>query len=306
MMTHKRTKERSAGGAALATGLGWFSIGLGLAEIAAPALLSKLIGINNDARTRTTLRAYGLREIATGIAILAAPRSPLPLWGRVLGDGLDLASLGAGLRDDDNGRARIMGSMASVAGVTILDVIAAIQTSRTRSSTREPVIRTITVNRPPHEVYAMWRDFEQFPRFMEHLEAVHDLGDGVSHWVAKLPTGNTVEWNATLVGDRPAERIAWRTVDGSQVPHRGAVNFKPTLDGGTEVRVEMQYDVPGSRSLGAFFAKLASGSQIEGDLRRFKQVLETGEVIHSDASIHKGMHPARPTNETFTGKGLLQ
>jgi len=200
----------------------------------------------------------------------------------------------------------MLGAMASVAGVTVLDAIAAIDASRTQAAVREPVIKTITVNRPPSEAYAMWRDFEQFPRFMEHLEAVHDLGDGVSRWVAKLPAGGTVEWKVTIVGDRPSERIAWRTLDDSQVRHRGAVNFRPTLDGGTEVRVEMQYDVPNSRSLGALFAKLASGPQLEGDLRRFKQVLETGEVVYSDASIHRRPHAAQPSPQARNHKGMMR
>ncbi|MBA3394553.1 MAG: SRPBCC family protein [Deltaproteobacteria bacterium] len=298
-------RKESASLPLLATGLGWLSIGLGVAKIAAPRVLSSVIGVQDTSSTRTLLRACGARELAVGIGILTGPRRPLPLWGRVVGDAIDLATLGIAMRDERNGRGRLFGSLMSVLGVTALDVVAAIKASRTQESARAAVTRAITVNRPPSEVYAQWRDFEQFPRFMEHVESVRDLGNGLSHWVAKLPTGQRAEWQAELVGDRPAERLAWRTVAGAQVPHRGSVTFKPTLDGiGTEICVEMQYDVPGGLALGALFAQLASGAQIEGDLRRFKQVLETGEVVHSDASIHRGPHPARPSERPLAEKGL--
>lgn len=294
--------QESSEGTALATGLGLFSIGLGLGELVAPALISKLIGIDDNTRTRTMLRAYGVREIVSGIGILSGPRRPLPLWSRVAGDAIDLGTLGAVASDRCNDRVRVLGAMASVAGVAVLDLFASIRASRAQKSARRPVIKTITVHRPPSEVYAFWRDLEQLPRFMEHLESVRDLGGGLSHWVAKTPVGGSVEWDATILEDRPAELISWRSVEGSKVPNRGVVRFSPTLDGmGTEVRVEMQYDVPGGRKLGAAFARLSAGPQIEGDLRRFKQVMETGEVVHSDASIHRGPHPARPSGE----RGLL-
>jgi uncharacterized membrane protein len=192
--------------------------------------------------------------------------------------------------------------MTSVLGVTVLDVVAAVRASSVKKQGRAPVIEAITINRPRSDVYAAWRDFEQLPRYMDWLESVQARGNGLSHWVAKLPVGGTVEWDAILIEDRPGERISWRTVDGAPAPHSGTVLFKSSPNGiATEVEVEMQYDVPGGRKLAGLFAKLASKPQIEGDLRRFKQVLETGEIVRSDASIHRGPHPARPSMQ----KGLV-
>ena len=293
--------ESTKNGTALASGLGWFSIGLGAAELAAPAMLAKLIGARNTTTARTTLRAYGVRELIAGIAILAGPRRSLPLWNRVVGDVIDLATIGLAARAKKCDRGRLFASAAGVAGVMAIDIFAAVKAMRSQQQARVPVIESITINRPVGEVYAAWRDFEQLPQFMDWLESVRDIGGGLSHWVAKLPVGGTVEWTAVLVEDIPNERISWRTIDKAKVPHKGTVWFVPTLDGrGTEIHVEMQYDVPGSRRLGAFAAKLATKGQVEGDLRRFKQVLETGEVVRSDASIHRGPHPARPSEKELS------
>lgn len=282
-------------GTALATGLGWFSIGLGAAELLAPSMLAKVIGASDTASARKTLRLFGARELIAGAMILAGPRRSLPLWTRVIGDAIDLTALVLAMQHRKADRTRLLGAIGSVMGVTAVDVVAAVINTRRRSSSRQPVIETITVNRPPSEVYVAWRDFEQFPRFMNWLESVRDLGNGLTQWTARLPVGGTVTWTAVTTEDRPGQRISWRTVEKSKVPNRGTVVFKPTLNGmGTEIEVQMQYDVPGARRLGALFAKLATKEQINGDLKRFKQVLETGEVVRSDASIHRGPHPARP------------
>lgn len=290
--------ESKRDGTGLASGLGWFSIGLGAAELVAPAVMSRIIGARDTATARTTLRAFGAREILAGLMILAGPRRSLPLWNRVVGDAIDLAALGIAAKNDRANRGRILFSTASVLGVTALDIFAAVRNMRAQRSARVPIVQSITVNRPPHEVYAMWRDFERLPQFMDWLESVRDYGGGLSQWTAKLPVGGTISWSAVVVEDRPNERISWRAVDNAKVPTRGSVWFVPTLNGvATEVHVEMQYDVPGGRRLGAFMAKLATKNQVEGDLRRFKQVMETGEVVRSDASIHRGPHPARPSTE---------
>lgn len=283
---------------ALATGLGWFSIGVGAAELLAPGMLARLIGANDTSAARKTLRVFGAREVLAGALILAGPRRSVPLWNRVLGDAIDLAALALAMRDREASRPRLLASMVSVVGVTALDAITAVRNARQQVTAREPVIESITVNRSPQEVYAAWRDFERFPRFMEWLESVRDVGNGLSEWTARLPVGGTISWTAVITEDRPGERIAWRAVDDAKVPNRGMVVFRPTAGGkATEVEVEMQYDVPGGRKLGALFAKLATREQIDGDLKRFKQVVETGEVVRSDASIHRGPHPAQPSAE---------
>jgi uncharacterized membrane protein len=167
------------------------------------------------------------------------------------------------------------------------------------------VKQAITVNRPAAEVYAFWHDFQNLPRFMDHLESVQVTGGRRSHWKAKAPAGTTVEWDAELVDDQPDSLIAWRSVEGSGVQNAGTVRFQPAPGNrGTEVRVELQYDAPGGK-LGALLAKLFGeepGQQVYDDLRAFKQVMETGEVVRSEATLG-GYLRQRPAQPPENGNG---
>jgi uncharacterized membrane protein len=166
------------------------------------------------------------------------------------------------------------------------------------------VRKAITVNLPPDEVYAFWRDFQNFPRFMAHVESVESLGETRSHWRAKGPAGRSVEWDAEVEDERPDELIAWRSLDGADVKNSGAVRFKRAPgDRGTEVEVELRYSPRGGQ-LGVTLAKLLGeepATQLSDDLRRFKQVIETGEVVRSDSTPeghsvrrHLKQRPAQP------------
>ena len=293
----------------LANALGWFSIGLGLAQLAAPRGMARLVGASDDAGSRTVMRALGLREITTGVGILTRPRPAGWVWTRVAGDVMDLALLGSLLKPDNTQRNRTAAATAAVLGVTALDVLCGQQLSRgpgsaAVSAPKERAIRVtkaITINRSPEEVYQFWHDFQNLPRFMEHLESVHVIDEKRSHWVAKAPAGTKVEWDAETIDDRPNELIAWRSLPGADVDNSGSVRFRPAPGGrGTEVRVEMQYEPPGG-VIGSTIAKLFGeepGQQVQEDLRRFKQVMETGEIVHSEASIHRGPHPAQPPADT--------
>lgn len=143
----------------------------------------------------------------------------------------------------------------------------------------------VTVNRPREQVYAFWRNFENFPRFMVHVESVERTGAGRYRWAATAP-GGRVEWEAEVVEDTPDEVVAWRSIEGD-VPTAGSVRFVDAPGGrGTEVRVELRYDPPAGGVADAV-AKLFGEQpeqQVKDDLRRFKQVLETGEVVVSDAT----------------------
>jgi uncharacterized membrane protein len=123
---------------------------------------------------------------------------------------------------------------------------------------------------------------------MQHLESVREIGEGRSHWVAKAPAGSTVEWNAEITAERPNELIAWRSLEGADVDNSGSIRFEPAPGGrGTIVRAEVEYTPPGG-IIGAALAKLFGeepGQQVEADLRRFKQVMETGEVVRSEGSL---------------------
>ena len=145
----------------------------------------------------------------------------------------------------------------------------------------------ITVNAVPERVYDAWHDFERLPTFMDHLESVTMTGDGRSHWVAKGPAGTNAIWDAQTVDDEPGHRIAWRSTAGSSVENAGSVRFEPAPgDQGTEVYVDLTFSPPGG-ALGAAFAKLFGeepNQQIKDDLRRFKQLIETGEVARSEST----------------------
>ena len=290
-----------------ARALGWFSLGLGAAEIVAPRAVARAMGTRAGKTNRATLRAFGLRELACGIGILARPRAPW-FWARLVGDVVDIAFLARVWSGRRTRRIYTMSSLASVVGITLLDVKTAFDLRGAGSALALGrgihVTRTITVNRPPAEVYRFWHDFQNLPRFMEHLESVRVV-DGRSHWRAKGPAGRSVEWDADITVDRPNDTIAWRSSEDAKVPNSGSVTFASAPGGrGTEVRVELRYQPPAGR-LGAAVAKLFGeepAQQIEGDLRRFKQVLETGEVVHSDASMHRGRHPARPAAGTSKGR----
>ncbi|HET6798643.1 MAG TPA: SRPBCC family protein [Gemmatimonadales bacterium] len=141
------------------------------------------------------------------------------------------------------------------------------------------VERTVLVSRPAPEVYRFWRQLENLPRFMDHLESVTVLDENRSHWVAKAPAGTRVEWDATIHNEIEDELIAWRSLPGADVDNAGSVHFTP-IGAGTEVRVVLSYDPPAGK-LGATVAKLMGeepGKQVEDDLRRFKQVMEAGEA----------------------------
>lgn len=298
----------------LARGLGWFSIGLGLAQIGAPRAVARMIGVPDGDKTRNTMFAIGLREITSGIGLLTRSNPTPWLWSRVGGDVMDLALLGKELNAEKADRTRVGAATAAVLGVTLLDLYASQRMSRSNTSSTEASTRqrgihvqeSITVNRPVQEVYGFWHNFENLPRFMTHLESVRVVDERRSRWKAKAPVGTSVEWEAETTEDRPNELIAWRALDNADVPNSGRVRFAPAPAGrGTEVHVELTYDPPGG-VIAAFIAKLFGeepSQQVKTDLRRFKQVLETGEVVQSDASIHSRPHPARPSSELVPGTG---
>ena len=141
------------------------------------------------------------------------------------------------------------------------------------------VEHSIVVDRSPQEVYRFWRELENLPRFMDHLESVTVMDENRSHWVAKAPAGTKVEWDATIHNEIENELIAWRSLPGADVDNAGSVHFTPA-EGGTEVRVVLSYDPPAGK-VGASVAKLLGeepSQQVEEDLRRFKQVIEAIET----------------------------
>lgn len=143
------------------------------------------------------------------------------------------------------------------------------------------VKKSVTVNKSPAEIYQFWRNFENLPQFMTHLESVTVTGDNTSFWKAKAPLGTSVEWNAEVTSDVENERIGWKSVEGSEIANSGVVEFNPTVNRGTEVRVVLTYEAPGGK-LGSLVAKLFGeepSQQVYGDLCRLKSIMEAGEII---------------------------
>jgi uncharacterized membrane protein len=295
----------------LARGLGWFSLGLGLAELLAPRGVARIAGVRGN--HTGLIRLFGLREIASGIAIFMQGRRPAAaVWSRVAGDALDLAALGAAFTSPDSRKGRVAFATANVLAVTALDAICAQQLSNNNGTARggaTQVKKSIIINRSPEELYQFWRDFENLPRFMNHLESVRVLDGKRSHWVAKAPAGTSVEWDAEITEDRPGELIAWRSLEGSEVDNSGSVRFESAPgDRGTIVKVEIAYNPPGG-VIGEWIARLTGDDpeqQSQEALRCFKQVMETGEVIISDGTVwDNGLLTQRPA-QPVSGEEIKQ
>lgn len=146
------------------------------------------------------------------------------------------------------------------------------------------VTKSITINKSPSELYQFWHNFENLPQFMTHLESVTVTDEKRSHWKAKAPLGTSVEWDAEVTSDIENERIGWKSIEGSEIPNSGVVEFRPTTNRGTELRVVLTYEPPAGQ-LGALVAKLFGeepNQQVREDLRRFKQLMESGTIMTVD------------------------
>lgn len=265
--------------------LGCVSVGLGLAGLIAPRSLGQLIGMPGH---ETLLRAIGMRELASGAGLLTLQQTKPWLWSRVAGDAMDLALLGTGLNRANAARERTAGAVLAVAAITAIDVAASLrETSQPRRAFRagraqkEALIEhTVGVNRSPQECYAFWRDVSNLPKFSPMLEKVTQLDERRSHWVMRATGGAKIEWDSQITVDRPGERIAWHSLSGD-VKHAGTVRFERAPGGrGTFVSAMMHYQPRGGRMASAL-AKLVGKDPdrlVREDLRRFKSLIETGEV----------------------------
>lgn len=141
--------------------------------------------------------------------------------------------------------------------------------------------RTVTINRPRPELFAYWRDFANLATFMENVERIDVLDDRRSHWVVKAPGRKTVEWTSVITGEQDGSFIAWASEDGADVPNSGRIDFRDAqADRGTIVTATILYDPPAG-AIGKLIAKMFQREpaiQARRDLRRFKQLMETGEI----------------------------
>jgi uncharacterized membrane protein len=222
--------------------------------------------------------------------------------------------LGIALKNHDcRGLSRTAAATAAVAGITGVDVYAAV--TRSRKATPMELHGTTTVAKSQQETYEMWRRLEELPQFMAHVDEVRITGHGRTHWRAGAPFGRTVEWYADIVDDVPGEHISWRSVEGADIRNEGDVRFISAPGGrGTEVHVTLHYEMPGGK-LGETVARLYGENphqQLDDDLRRFKQVAETGEVVRSEgapsgkrARREFPQHPAQPLSPDELEKEVL-
>jgi uncharacterized membrane protein len=164
---------------------------------------------------------------------------------------------------------------------------------------------TLTVRQPPDRVYKFWRELDNLPRFMRHLESVTVLDERRSRWRVQGPADMSVSWDAEIINDVPGELIAWRSLEGAEVPNAGSVRFERGLGGhATRITVSLEYHPPAG-VLGSLVATALGANpqrQIEEDLQRFKELLET-DVPHADAPQRGRL---RDVKDLETARQVLQ
>ncbi|MDG4824989.1 SRPBCC family protein [Asanoa sp. WMMD1127] len=302
------------------------SLGLGVAQLAAPDTMRRISGVDDSATSRAVVPLVGARELVHAAGLLTSRRKGAWTWSRVLGDAMDLTALGMAIAHRDGQRQRrLVGVTGMILGITVLDVLTAVQATRARETVVPPGTRkggsmeltaTTTIRQPVHVVYEFWRDLENLPTFMAHLERVRVTGDRTSRWSAAAPFGTDVAWDAEIIEDVAAEVVAWRSTGDADVPNTGAVRFVRAPDGvSTEVHVVLAYDIPGGaigKAVARYFGE-EPHQQLDDDLRRLKQVLETGEVVRSDgapwgkrARKEFPQRPAQPLSDAELEKGADQ
>ena len=290
----------------MARALGVFSLGLGLVQVAAPRRFIETIGFRPRPDREASVRAVGIRELGAAAGLLARPLPVAFMWMRVAGDLLDIALLARARRARDTDTGRVRATTAAAVGVTALDLIGSVratQAATNGTTTGRRITKAVTIQRPREEVWAYWRDLPNLPRFMHHLEEVRVLDERRSHWVAKAPFGARVEWDAEIEEEVPNERLSWRAMEGAQLSNAGTVEFRTAPgDRGTEVVATFTYDPPAG-PLGVAIAKLTGeepDQQAGADMRRLKQILETGSVVVSDGTFggrRLRQRPAQPPSD---------
>lgn len=160
------------------------------------------------------------------------------------------------------------------------------ETGRARAQEGAVMRASAAINRETGDLYSFWHDFSRMPEFMRYIQQVSPRGENRWHWVAELPMAGRIEWDAEITADEPNRRIAWRSVEGSDIETEGEVNFRRHPEGrGSDVHVEMRYRLAsGMSNLAARLARSMSEQLLREDLRRFKQIMEAGEIARSGAT----------------------
>ena len=271
----------NAQGRMLARGLGWFSVGLGLAEILAPRALAQFIGMKpND----TLLRAYGLREMAAGVGILTQADPTLWIQARMAGDVMDLTTMGAAFSSSGAGHNKLAAATAAVVGVTALDVLCAAQLSGSNGAIKPSgatvVEKSVTIGRAPEELIAFWRDPSKIGQIVGDWAEVTPDGTGRAHWKVKVPVGQPLEWDAHVHEESPGELLRWHGGHDTPAPVEIALRFCPAEgDKGTEVTLWLRFAPSGmAGNVLSHLPGLVPATLALKALRAFKSLVETGEI----------------------------
>jgi len=284
--------------------LGWFSLGLGLTQLVAPRQVANAIGLPGDENEQAVMRLVGLREIVSGVGILAQAEPTPWLWSRVGGDAMDLALLRSAMDSPEARKDRVTAATVAVLGITAADLLCSTKLTAEpngsiKAETGNDVRATaaVTVQAPVSEIFALWEGFQGLPRFMSDAATVQIADDRSSRWTIPGPAGTSLEWDVEITTSVPNEQINWRTTAGGPVSAEGTVRVR-TAPGnrGTQVIFDAHFSPPGGDLGKKIAAPLANvlAVKIGNDLRRFKQLIELGEVVHSDDSIIPGANPAQP------------
>jgi uncharacterized membrane protein len=286
-------------------GLALINLGLGALQLLATSRVARVIGLDDSPRNRLGLRLMGARRVALAVGGRFRKGSTILTWARAVGGIAELGLLGTAFVTTRSKRLPL--AIGAVAGVTAADLWASRQREDTASdgdASTVPVRAVVTINRPTSAVYDLWRDFKNFPLFMTHVRSVTVQDRTRSHWAVSVTGRDDLEWDAVITDDQPNALIAWRSVEGADVFHGGEVRFVAAPGNrGTEVHVTMNV-LPPAGGLGKAVAKLfhrIPEQIVAADMKRLKQLLELGEVVRSDASIHRKMHPAQPSAKAVPG-----
>jgi uncharacterized membrane protein len=160
---------------------------------------------------------------------------------------------------------------------------APITASKTAKPDRTLTAEAVTINRPAQELYDFWRETPNLATFMENIESIERIDDQRTRWRVKAPAGKTVEWESVITHEEPGRSISWQSAEGADIDNSGKVEFIDAGERGTIVRAVIAYDPPGGM-IGQIIAKLFQREpriQSRQDLRRFRMLMETGEIATS-------------------------
>jgi uncharacterized membrane protein len=279
--SHRRVARASARATQMLPGpdaLGWLSIGLAAAAVFAPRSVGRITGLGD--RT-SLLRLVGLRELASGLGLLTQENKTPWLAARVAGDVMDLAIALSAAGPDNPLRGRVFATLGVVGVIAAADLSACGRAASGRNSTEAYLHGAIVVNKPAQECYEFWRDVKNLPKFMHLVESVQPVDDRHTSWKVRGPGDVKLQWNTELMADEPARRLAWRARQDSGLQHTATVRFQSAKGiRGTLVTVVAQYHAAAGTAVVGVRKLLGSDpeSLLREDLRRFKNLIEAGEV----------------------------